>query len=298
MRAILAPLSRVLGGEGSAIVAELARLATVQRAVLLYGDVDGNRPDDVVRRNGIAYLAGLEAFDDVLDVARSTGLADATTQPDRLGLVEMRNPLRDPPAYTGEIDLLLAHMVDVFGASMDALDGFSADGPGADLFDELKDAQRITLRRAEQLIGLYDFVDRRLDFDQTRRRQSLAAARAALDDAAAIVARREARYRVPVERIAAWRDNPTCYAFTYLWTVHSLHYWWRDEGKAIDAPASPCYLNIIDPANTALGEGLAQDTAELVRDLTDGGLLSGATGCLAAPAAEPTYPQDNLRSRP
>jgi hypothetical protein len=276
----------------------VAHLATVQRAVLLYGDINGNRPTDVVRRNGIAYLQGFEAFDDVLDVARDSGLVDATTQPDRLGLVEMRNPLRPPPAYTGEIDLLLSHMVNVFQRSMNELDGLTASGPGVELFDEIKDAQRITLRRAEQLLGLYDFVDRRFDLNQTQRRQSLAAARAALDDALAIVARREAHYRLPVERVAAWRDNPTCYAFTYLWTVHTLHYWWRDEGKAVDAPASPCYMNIINPATTALGEGLAQDTAQLVRDLTDGGFLSGATECLAAPSTEPTYPHNNLRSRP
>jgi hypothetical protein len=298
MRNILAPLARVLGDSGAAIVDEVVDLASVQRAVLLYGDINGTRPDDVVRRNGIAYLTGVEAFDDVLDVARDTGLADATTQPDRLGLVEMRNPLRPPPAYTGEIDLLLRHMVDVFEDSMNGLDTLTANGPGADLFDEFKDAQRITLRRAEQLVGLYEYVDRRLDLDQTQRQLSLAAARAALDDAIDIVARREARYRVPVARVAAWRDNPTCYAFTYLWTVHSLHYWWRDEGKAVDAPVSPCYLNIINPASTALGEGLVQDTAQLVRDLTDGGFLSGATECLAAPTTAPTYPQDDLRSRP
>ena len=40
------------------------------------------------------------------------------------------------------------------------------------------------------------------------------------------VATREAAYRVPVERIAGWRNGSTAYRFGYLWTAHSLYYWW------------------------------------------------------------------------
>jgi hypothetical protein len=156
----------------------------------------------------------------------------------------------------------------------------------------------VTRLRAEQLFGLYTYVDNLLDFNDDQRAPAIAAARLALDTAQAIVARREARYRVPAARIAAWRDNPTAYRFTYLWTVHSLYFWWRDEGKAVDGPASPCYLNIIDPADVALGEGSVNDIARVARDLLDGGFLSGIGDCLGAPAAEPTFPQDNLRSRP
>ena len=54
-------------------------------------------------------------------------------------------------------------------------------------------------------------------------------------------------YRVPWQRIAAWRDNPTVYRYGYLWAVHSLYYWWRDQGLAeqgsVTAESSPCYLN-------------------------------------------------------
>lgn len=39
--------------------------------------------------------------------------------------------------------------------------------------------------------------------------------------------------RVPVERIGGWRLNPTVYTYGYLWTVHSLFYWWRDFGKSL-----------------------------------------------------------------
>jgi hypothetical protein len=79
-----------------------------------------------------------------------------------------------------------------------------------------------------------------------------------------------------------------------LWTVHSQFYFWRDEGKAVDAPAFPCYLNLINPVNVAFGEGFGTDAARVV-----GGLSAGdQRGCLAEPKSEPSYPQDNLRSRP
>lgn len=45
-------------------------------------------------------------------------------------------------------------------------------------------------------------------------------------EATATVARREAAYRVPLIRVAGWRQSSTVYGFGYLWTVHSLYYWW------------------------------------------------------------------------
>ena len=153
----------------------------------------------------------------------------------------------------------------------------------------------MTALRAKQVHGLYDYVDGYWTAPQAERRARLETARRALDDASRIVAAREPRYRVPADRIAAWRDNPTAYEYGYLWTVRSLHYWWRDEGKAVDAPVFPCYLNTINPIDVAMGEGLATDVARLF-----GELLSSdqRRGCLAEPAAEPRYPQDGLRSRP
>lgn len=55
----------------------------------------------------------------------------------------------------------------------------------------------------------------------------------------AAITRLEGQYRVPVYRVAGWRaadpKNPlaagsTSYTFGYLWTVHSMYYFWRDYG--------------------------------------------------------------------
>ncbi|MCC7112259.1 MAG: hypothetical protein IT382_23395, partial [Deltaproteobacteria bacterium] len=100
---------------------------------------------------------------------------------------------------------------------------------------------------------------------------------------------REPRYRVPADRIAQWRENPTAYEFTYLWTVRSLYFWWRDEHKAVDTPVSPCTYNIINPADVSLGEGGLVDAARVLREVTDGGLLDGVGECLAEPTDPPVF---------
>ena len=61
------------------------------------------------------------------------------------------------------------------------------------------------------------------------------------------------------DRIASWRDNPTAYRFEYLWTVRTLYYWWRDEAKATQQPVNPCFMNIVDPIDIAVGGGSALD---------------------------------------
>jgi hypothetical protein len=147
--------------------------------------------------------------------------------------------------------------------------------------------------------GLYDYADGFWDTPQAERRPRLDDARAALDEALAVVAAREARYRVPAERIAGWRENPTAYEFTYLWSVRTLFYWWRDELKAVDGTASPCAWNIINPADVGLGEGALVDVTRWLRDLTDGGFGADLTECMAEPSGEPSVPFDAaLRARP
>jgi hypothetical protein len=298
LRAILAPLARTLGGD--AIVSAIVDTADMEDDVLIHGEVAGTAPSDIVRRSGIAYLEGVDAFDDLPELAAKFGVNAPVTQPDKLGLVEMRNPLHAAPEFTGEIDGLVDEMRDRFSTLSGEMDAAIASVPAnsAPLAADLDDAAHITSLRARQVSGLYHYVDGLLDIDATARLASLADARSALDDAQQVVDERIAQYRVPHDRIDGWRVNPTAYDFTYLWSVRTLYYWWRDEGKAVDGPASPCYLNIVNPADVALGEESLANTADVLRNITAGGFLGDLGECLAAPSTEPTFPQDNLRSRP
>jgi hypothetical protein len=297
-RQALAPVARAMGPAGAEVVTWLVDVVAAEQALLIEGKVSGKAPADVVMRNGQAYLQGWETWDDVSKLAASLPVASAQmTQPDKLGLVDMRNPLHGGPKYTAELDPLLGEMEGRFAdlaARGDALRG-KVPAYARDLFDDMADAMRMTALRAKQVHGLYQYVDGYWDTPQAQRLPKLAAARGALDEASGLVRSREKRYRVAADRIAGWRENPTAYEFTYLWSVRSLHYWWRDEGKAVDAPVFPCYMNVINPVDVAFGEGIGTDAARLFGDLLSS---DQSRGCLAEPTAEPRYPQDNLRSRP
>jgi hypothetical protein len=273
--------------------------AATQKNALIDGEVGGQGPSDIEKRNGQAYLQGWETWDEVSENASLAGF-DATTQHTKLGLVEVQSPFIFVPDYATEIDPLLNEMDSAFDLKAQLLAAIAVDVPPlvSPLYQDLLDSAQITALRAEQVHALYDYADGN-GGDDAWRLERLATARSALDAAAVLVAQREGAYRVPADRIAGWRENPTAYAFTYLWSVRSLHYWWRDEGKAVDAPASPCYLNLMSPVDIAFGEGIWHDVSVVGRDVLEDVLGLGWAGeCLAAPMTEPAYPQNDLRSRP
>lgn len=295
LRHALAPVVKPFGSAAEDVTSWIVDVVHAEEAMLVRGEAGGGRPPPatVAMRNGQAYLQGWETWDDVSKLAAKGQM----TQPDKLGLVDMRNPAHGGPGYSAEVEPLLAAMETRLGALADRGDALRARIPARarELFDDLADAMRMTALRARQVHGLYDYVDGYWDTAKDERIERLRAARKALDEAKALVATREKRYRVPAERIAGWRENPTAYEYGYLWSVRSLHYWWRDEGKAVDAPTFPCYLNVINPVDVAMGEGLGTDAARFFGEVLGS---DQRRGCLAEPTSEPSYPQDGLRSRP
>ncbi len=296
-RALLTDVLAPLGSESAAIVDWLDRVAAAEHGLLIAGEVAGNAPNESML-TGQGYMEGWDTWDDVSKTGSSATASVPMTQPDKLGLVDMRNPVHGGPAYDPKVKALLSSMTvtfDTLASQIEAIDA-RVVGPGKPLVDELADSARITALRAKQLFGLYDYVAAYSVFGSNPARLArLAEARKALDDAAIVVARREAHYRVPLARVASWRSGPTAYAYGYLWTVHRLHYWWRDEGKAVDVPTSPCYLNIINAVDLGFGEGLGTDATRVLGDLLG---TNGSRSCLAEPSQEPTYPPTGLRSRP
>jgi hypothetical protein len=298
LSASLDPIVRPFGAAKEQVRALLLQTMSLEKTLLIDGIVGGVAPQDIVRRNGQAYLQGFAAADDLSDLASSIpGMNTISTEPDRLGLVTIRSPLHGPPSYD-QLRPLLQAMATEFDAVFQTASALAPQIPpeAAPLFSDLTDALEMTSLRAAQVYGLYDYVT---DTPAGMGRSRLSDARAALDRAATVVQGREAHYRVPASRIASWRDNPTAYPYTYLWTAHSLYFWWRDEGKAVDAPLSPCYLNIVNPVQVGLGEGLLYDATLVLQTISNAfPLLGGLSECLTAPTSEPTFPQDNLRSRP
>lgn len=292
LAALLAPVERVFGQAGRPLVDWIVDYSRAQQALMIEGRVGGQAPDDVTRRNGQAYLQGWETWDDVSDIlADRLGLEHGRMQPERVGLGEMRGRGFDDGVYGAQIDPLLAEMEARFEALTRRLvamgDKVPANALG--LYEELLDASRITWLRARQVHALYDHVDHDERGEAALADSRLAEARAALDEALAVVAHRQRHYRVPLERIAGWRDNPTAYPFTYLWTVRSLYYWQRDEALAVEAPANPCHLNVIDPIDVGLGDGwMSRTLGELAGAVGRVPAFSGLARCMQAPDGEPT----------
>jgi hypothetical protein len=297
--ALFDPIARPFGAAGPQVAALLVQLARAQHELLIEGRVDGVAPDDIVRRNGQAYLQGWEPFDDLTDLGQDVpGLTFTMTQPEKLGLVEMRNPLHEPPGYTAELDPLLAAMASRFDEIADAFEALAPMIPAEamPLYLDLADGARMTALRAAQVHALYLYVDGVYDEPDAVLQARLQDARDALDAAAVLVAAHEANYRVEPDRIAAWRPNPTAYDFTYLWTTRSLYYWWRDEAKAVLYPANPCYLNIIDPVLVGFGEGTLTDASAALAAIFDAVPGLGAVAeCLSVPAGGPELPPPGLR---
>jgi len=286
--------------------AVLGDVVREQRQVLVLGNATGvpappPGPAGTTQRNGMAYLAGQDTWS-TLEAA----VTGHSTQPDRLPLAALAAN-STPGLYETSVRPLLAALARTTAAHLASLAELRADvrAEALVLFDDLAAAFNVTALRAAQVQAVYEAVAP--GASNTTRAAALARARAAILAAADVVARNEPRYGVPPERVAGWRGNPTSYTFGFLWTVRSQFYMWRDYGMATalanaaqGAPAdirrlSPCYLNINDPANVAIGD----DTLEAIAvwahneaEKTGVDWIQAIGDCLAAPSAQWEFPGD------
>ena len=300
LRAVLDHGFTVFGPQRSAVIDWINAVAASQHELLIMGQVAGKSPKNMFMRSGQAYLQGFDTWDDMSALARRLSLkAPQITQPERLGLVSLRrhDDRPDAPDFYTELIPLLEAMAIKFRllADQGLLLNNLVPTDARPMMTDLSAAATMLALRSEQILGLYQFVGSDIAHDP-QSGVPLARARSALDAATKIVADHEQHYAITdVQRVAGWRKGPTSYDFGYLWTVHSLYYWWRDEGKAVLSPRSPCYLNIINPVDVGFGEGPALSTIDWLAKLVS---LGGDTrGCLDAPPRELKFPLDGLRQR-
>ncbi len=294
LRELLEPVERVFEDAGEPLVDWLVEYIDVQQKLLIEGRFDGAEPRKVARRNGQGYLQGWETWDDISHaVADRLGQEKGRMQPDRYSPVQLRSRSFERDTYRSEIQPLLVAMEERFAELRRELDELRDDVPANALvlYEEIRDAAEITALRALQVRALYDYVDadERGLYGEARDGH-LHTAQGALDRALHVSAHREKHYRVDTERIAGWRDNPTVYPFTYLWTSRSLFYWQRDEAQAITGSRNPCLFNIIDPIDVVEGDGRISRFVDRV-----GGAMSwlpvtsGISECMSAPSEEPDF---------
>ncbi|MCP5017222.1 MAG: hypothetical protein GY938_18420 [Ketobacter sp.] len=296
----LLPVVKPFGHAAERVSDLLVRWVQKQQQLFIEGEVNGVKPHDPALRNAQAYLQGWEAWD---DMAKLAGMLE--TQPRNTGLLDNKNPLIPKSGkidFTTELAPLLSTTANELTLLLEEMQTLQEDIPpqGLPLYQELKDAMEMTALRAAQVLNLYATVNAQSNADAN---VHLNLARNALDRAQAIATEREQHYRADADRIASWDYNPTAYHFGYLWSVRTLHYWWRDEGKTVDRPLNPGYLNIMDPVDLANGETdwvEAGINLSRLRHLLS--LLSSDSSwfnsLMFEPQQEYQYPPNDLRSRP
>lgn len=301
----LDPIVKPFHDQSSEIKEILLDLISIQNNLFIFGGLES---EDPTYRNAQAYLQGWESWDDVGFL-----LGQLETQPGKLGFSASTQPLLRKsgiPSYQ-EIAPMLQATWETLSDLNNRFQSIHLDeGASASeqlLLAELQDALAITFYRAQQVYFLYEtLAEQRKQFikrDYGTANLYLNLARQALDEAQFIALRQEQRYRVDPDRIAGWNYNPTVYHYGYLWTVRSLHYWWRDEVKTIDKSLLPHHLNVIDPIDVANGEGTWRFAIINVNSLRSllidvFGRDSWVSELLTEPAVEPSYPIEDLRNKP
>jgi hypothetical protein len=302
------------------INALLVEIAKWQAHLLIHSYIH-NRPNPNIKKlSGIAYLSGTDTWS---ELPRLFGLA--FTQPDRVLMKESDDPdwpyvmelLAEMTAKFEELSVKFAtlyHDLLTTFHSQQENQSFEINDNDGDLneflineqaiayLNELKDSLHLLSLRAKQVKLLYSSNDADIHTDDASHKRNLllSESREVINQASDIILRREKFYRVPWQRIAAWRENPTVYRYGYLWAVHSLFYWWRDQGLAeglnVNREHSPCYLNRMDSTEVAVGWGkyTLQWLRYFVQSYTPFSSVFPLeiVNCLSSPSREYEFPKD------
>lgn len=332
-RIALSPITNIFGDVNSDKVKDIIiALSKAQVDLLLLGKVQGKECPNLKKLSGFPYLSGDDTW---IDLPRMFGLP--LLQPDKVHIREFKDPnwphaialLREMDAvFTALADEMSDLVLEVEDYRMNStvstagtctgmvsslVKTCTGDSTASVVHDdklvsiealnylhELDDCMRVLALRAQQVRMLYESHDPNITETAAERASLLKQSRSIIAAASTIVTRREKAYRVPWQRVASWRENPTVYRYGYLWSVHSLYYWWRDQGRAEGASQqselSPCYLNRMDASEVAIGWG--KYSLEVLRNVINRyspfstGYPLELVNCFAPPSKEYEFPRD------
>lgn len=104
-----------------------------------------------------------------------------------------------------------------------------------------------TQHRAATMQYLIDYRKSQINKDSSAEKKALTnleTAKNIREEGIKIVRSRESNYRYPVNELATKRPDHTSYHFGYLYPVHDLHFWEREEGQAMNNKWKFWYKNI------------------------------------------------------
>jgi len=279
----------------SPVIPLLVDQAKAEDDLLIHGRVNGKDPKQIERLTGIAYLAGQETWDElnswVADRFHKDGML---TQPSRAGFVFRSKLNVNGIDYLKDVAPLLGAMSSRFGALAERYEKVAGTSAEA---TELAQAARMMALRSDQLVALYQaHAYKPLKKSEDWRNARVAEARAAVDRAEEIMRAREKKYRVDARLIRGWGNSPTNYGYGYLWTAHSLMWWYRDEGSALKMRKNFCFMNIVNPADNVFAKGQKTFIYKVLKFISAVPLFGALNECLSPSKSEPN-PRARVRGR-
>ena len=300
-RSILLEALRPSSSEMTALIDVLSDQAEEESRLLIRGVTGLNDADKLYKRSGIAYLAGQETWDEL-----NTWLADKfkkhgmLTQPSRAGFIFRKKLNASGISYLDDVAPLLKAMSETFDRISDRaerIDRTASESIEKAEIRELAQSLRMMELRSTQLAALYEYhaakpLKRSKEWAQSR----LEVARAAVDYAARIVHERERNYRVGFNLISGWGHSPTSYGYGYLWTAHSLLWWYRDEGSAVQIRKNFCFMNIVNPADNVFAAGQKKFIYKFLKFISAVPLFGALNECLD-PSTRGPNPRARVRGK-
>ncbi|MGZ3690781.1 MAG: hypothetical protein ACXVAX_04725, partial [Pseudobdellovibrio sp.] len=284
----------------SPIIQQLTAVADHQHKLLVLGQVQGHNPVDTDKRTGIAYLAGVDVWDEVGMFAKEK-LVSVIPGIDKLPLTQP-NKFRDDwvyrvpyymdsDKYASDLQPLLHEMRKQFDADAFAFASFAQDANqplGLQFYlREMADGLQIDAYRADFVEQLYEarmHPNLLGQYDTTALKQTLTKALGVAHSRLNQIALKpEHRHMV-----SQWQGsnyvNPTDYHFGYLWSAYNLFYWQREFNK-ISMPLtqlSLCYMNIVKISDVESKPGSMVPIVEQIAKM-----MIPTAGCGDVPQSEP-----------
>lgn len=281
----------------------LMSIAENQHRLLVLGRTGGRPPVTIEKRNGMAYMVGVDSFDEIGMWTRENLPAPLKhavplTQPnkfrDEWAFKLSRLFYLNETKYNVEIKPLLRDMAATFLADARRMEAFAARAPkGLEFYmEEFRDGAHINSLRAAFVLNIYDA---RLAKSKNAKPEAMQTHYRSLDQVLnaglGITAKR--KNLIPLQPghrklITSWENagvrNPTDYHFGYLWTAYNLFYWQREYNKLkfVGDENSFCYMNILKASELEGKAGSPTEYAEAVARMSD-----YFRGCATIPAAEP-----------
>lgn len=291
--------------KNSDFIQKLKKISDEQHRLLVLGEVNGKQPDNHDKRNGIAYLAGADTWDEIGILVREPLLKALPgvgkiplTQPSKFrdewvfkkGLYMNENFYMNEAKYNAQLRPLLSEMSRQFKSHISLLQEMNTSSlpKGLQFYaDEFLDGVKVNSHRADFVFKLYETrlsASKNQTPDLTQFENILSEARKITQKRISLIPMKDSHKGLLTSWESSELNNPTDYHFGYLWSSYNLFYWQREFNKLAgrNSAGSLCYMNITKVSEL---EGKEKSAITFLESL--GQRFGSTKDCAKTPTSEP-----------